>query len=87
MTIPPPLCHIKGQGLRLGSGIPVISLEDKWVQIIFVNRLVNMFTLILIQSKQRKRHFSSKFHQHQLDIFSKISVSKPLENKRIKIRI
>ena len=86
MTIPPPLCHIKGQGLRLGSGIPVISLEDKWVQIIF-NRLVNMFTLILIQSKQRKRHFSSKFHQHQLDIFSKISGSKPLENKRIKIRI
>ena len=86
MIIPPPLCHIKGQGLRLGSGIPVISLEDKWVQIIF-NRLVNMFTLILIQSKQRKRHFSSKFHHHQLDIFSKISVSKPHENKRIKIRI
>ena len=43
MTIPPPLCHIKGQGLRLGSGIPVISLEDKWIQIIFVNRLVNTY--------------------------------------------
>lgn len=46
MIIPPPLRHINGHGVRLGSGIPVISLWNK--QCTKINTPIIMFYNLII---------------------------------------